>query len=282
MEQGAPYTDANVNQFNSSQMQHISAQRMRQNSGINSFPGRPNSFLAMKELPYASNNTEGQWQWDRDAQRMSPGLHSEGQGRIVSRSFYRNQNSDPKVGSNEESRVHTQEEDMEIGYEDDASAKTLETLEQKFLDDITKLTKEHVDAEDAENAQHREKIIKINEEYQEQLSGLRARHASRREEFLLKEAQLRFQQYQHVGINHHQNNNNNNNNNAQSDIGNQGFGGPPAPGGVPAEAHRPFSGSQFDSYLQHPESFGRGREHGADARVPAAGGRAYNSAPRYY
>ncbi|GAB2295059.1 hypothetical protein Dimus_029241 [Dionaea muscipula] len=85
-----------------------------------------------------------------------------GQGRIVSRSFYQNQNSDSKVGSNEESRVHTQEEDMEIGYEDDPSAKTLETLEQQFLDDITKLTKEHVDVEDAENVQHKEVFLLLN------------------------------------------------------------------------------------------------------------------------
>ena len=45
---------------------------------------------------------------------------------------------------------------MEIGFEDKTVNQTFEGLEQRFYDDILKLTKEQNDAEDAENAWHRE------------------------------------------------------------------------------------------------------------------------------
>lgn len=45
---------------------------------------------------------------------------------------------------------------MKIGYDDLPSTLTFECLEQKFHDEIMNLAKEHSDAEDAENARHRE------------------------------------------------------------------------------------------------------------------------------
>ncbi|GAB2287528.1 hypothetical protein Dimus_021903 [Dionaea muscipula] len=275
MKRGLPYVDANTNQYNTSQLLPISAQRMHQNSGMKSFPGSRDSFPAEEELPHTSSNTEGQWQWDRDAQQMSPGLQREGQGEISGRSFYPNQISDPKFGSSQEPMVLTHEQDMEIGYEDNPSPKTFEALEQKFRHAFSKLTKEHVDAEDAENDRHGKKIIQINDEYQEKLSALRAQHATRREEFLGTESQMRFQRYHHprVGINQYEDNT------PPSNIGHPGLGGAPPAGVVPAEAQRSYSGSLFDSYRQHPESFGRGRAQGADVRVPAPG---YGTGPHYY
>ncbi|GAB2218915.1 hypothetical protein Drorol1_Dr00002148 [Drosera rotundifolia] len=265
MKQGtSSYADAFVDQYISSQTNTMQQQQQQHNAGINAFPGRPVE----------------QWQWDRDTQTMSPGLHPQGQVGTADQSFYENQISDTKVSSKQESSLHTQEQDMEIGYEDNPSPKTFETLEQKFRNDIGRLIKEHADAEDAENSRHMEKIVKINDEYQEKISALRAQHAFRREEFLMEESQLRFQQYQCVGINHSQNNR------VALDKGHPGFGRPPVPGpgpgGLPAEAQGPFTRSQFDSYRQHPESFGRGRGAGADARVPSPRGRVYNSTPRYY
>ena len=53
-------------------------------------------------------------------------------------------------------RSQSHEEDMDIGYEDNRMPPTLEGLEQRFVDDIMKLSKEQTDAEDAENARHRE------------------------------------------------------------------------------------------------------------------------------
>lgn len=67
---------------------------------------------------------------------------------------------DPKLGldkqADKDPRAQDHEQDMEIGYEEHAMPQTFESLEQKFLDDIMKLTKEQQEAEDAENARHRE------------------------------------------------------------------------------------------------------------------------------
>lgn len=51
---------------------------------------------------------------------------------------------------------------MEIGYEEHTIPPTFESLEQKFIDDIMKLTKEQQEAEDAENARHREVSFVVN------------------------------------------------------------------------------------------------------------------------
>ena len=45
---------------------------------------------------------------------------------------------------------------MDVGYEGNHPSQSFEGLEQKFLDDIMKLAREQNDAEDAENARHRE------------------------------------------------------------------------------------------------------------------------------
>lgn len=83
-----------------------------------------------------------------------------GQGGDPPRSYYQGQRSDPRMvlerQSNNDPRSNPGEEDMDIGYEDKPMLQTFEGLEQRFLDDIMKLAKELSDAEDAENARHRE------------------------------------------------------------------------------------------------------------------------------
>lgn len=75
-------------------------------------------------------------------------------------SFYQGQRSDAKVAlekqSNNDPRPQSHEEDMDIGYEDNPLSKTFESIDKKFYDDLLKLAKEQADAEDAENARHRE------------------------------------------------------------------------------------------------------------------------------
>lgn len=51
---------------------------------------------------------------------------------------------------------------MDVGFEDKPLSQTFEGLEQKFLDDIMKLAKDQSDAEDAENARHKEVCMIIN------------------------------------------------------------------------------------------------------------------------
>ena len=60
------------------QMHYLSIQKMQQNLGVNSYPGRPDSFPAEEGRQYTPTKAEAQWQWDRDAQRMSPQLYSDG------------------------------------------------------------------------------------------------------------------------------------------------------------------------------------------------------------
>lgn len=76
------------------------------------------------------------------------------------RTYYQGQKPDPrmpfeKLGGGDP-RTQAREEDMDIGYEDNRTIQSFDGLEQIFLDDIMKLSKEQNDAEDAENARHRE------------------------------------------------------------------------------------------------------------------------------
>ncbi|CAK9184658.1 unnamed protein product [Ilex paraguariensis] len=86
-----------------------------------------------------------------------------GQVGDASRSYYQGQRLDPRMALERQGlkdpRSQPREEDMEVGYEDNLSSQTFEGLEQKFLDDIMKLSKEQTDAEDAENARHRQDCI---------------------------------------------------------------------------------------------------------------------------
>lgn len=210
MERQAPFAGPTIDPYALAQMHQIAMQRMQQNGGMNNFLGRPDSFAAGQEQANFPVKAEGQWQWDKNAPRVSNPVSSqnnEGQGGNPAQSPYGGQMPDPKMDlekqTNKEHRLSAHEQDMEIGYEDKPSTPSFEGLEQRFLDEIMKLAKELSDAEDAENARHRERIIEINVQYQEKLSSLRAQQAKRREEFLLKEAQARIHQYKQAASNHY-------------------------------------------------------------------------------
>ncbi|XP_057980735.1 uncharacterized protein LOC131166314 [Malania oleifera] len=277
MKRQAPY-DASVNPYAASQMQHMAAQRMQHNAGLNNFPGRPDFYPGEEENPYMSSKSEGHSQWGRDAPKVSDPLpshsYNEGPGGNSSRSFYQGQISDPNLVSekqgNKESSIQPHEQDMDIGYEENPLPSSFEGLEKKFLDEIMKLTKEQNDAEDVENARHREKIVEINMRYLEKLSSLRARHANLREEFLRKESQARLHQYQQAGMSLYPNNT------GLSDA--HGYGGAAAAAAA-EDAHRAYA---FESYRERGQFLGHGRTQGTEARVPYPGGRVYNTGGRYY
>lgn len=52
--------------------------------------------------------------------------------------------------------VRDPRDNKEVGFEDTNHPHTFESLEEKFLEDIIKLTKEQQEAEDKENARHRD------------------------------------------------------------------------------------------------------------------------------
>uniref|UniRef100_A0A1J3FTE8 Uncharacterized protein n=1 Tax=Noccaea caerulescens TaxID=107243 RepID=A0A1J3FTE8_NOCCA len=163
------------------------------------FQGQLEAFTPERDQPYSDSQPEGQWRWERDGPRPMPTtVYNEGQGVDSSRTYYRGQ-MDPKSGMEKQgsdSRAQPQhQENTKPGYENNRGVQTFEGLEQKFMEDITRLAKDQIEAEDAEIARHREKINTINTRYEEQLAALRARHTCKREDIMRKESQARQQQY---------------------------------------------------------------------------------------
>lgn len=258
------YSDSGMNQMIAAQMQHAQAQRPPQNAGIGHYPGR-----ADEESQYMSSKAGGQWQWNRDGPKashaISPHMYHEGQRPDGKPGLEKQAVKDPRAPSHEA--------DMEVGYEDTvALPQTFESLEQKFIQDIIELTKELEDAEDKENARHRERLMEINTKYQEKLVAMRARQANKREEVLRIESQARHNEYQKkqqqqahmVGY--------------QSNVRPPEPHGYGPPGGPISRGYGAASGSEFES------AYGdQARDRGyQQPRGPYPGGRAYNSDGRYF
>ncbi|KAG0473787.1 hypothetical protein HPP92_015138 [Vanilla planifolia] len=271
MRRSGHYGDASVNPMMAAQMQHMSAQRMQYNSAVGHFPGRTD-----EEHEYQSSKAEGQWQWDRDGPKgskpMSPHMYKEvrrttdiGQGNDGSRSAYQGQRLDSKIVMEKQiGRDSRSQDDTELGYEENNQPQTYEALEERFHQDIMKLTKEQQEAEDKEYARHREKLNEINIKYQEKLVAIRSRQASLREEFLRKESLARHQQYQQFG--------------------GEAYGYRSATAPVAAahgDPHLAFGRGNFDSYGERPEFGGAVRNHEFDSRGQFTGGRAF-AGGRFY
>lgn len=88
---------------------------------------------------------------------------NKGQGGDATRSYFQGQRPNPKLvlekGSNSDPRSQSHGKNMESRFVDSPLPQNFECLEQKFIDDIIKLAKEQNDAEDEENARHREVIF---------------------------------------------------------------------------------------------------------------------------
>ncbi|KAL6202621.1 hypothetical protein ACLB2K_026328 [Fragaria x ananassa] len=273
---------------------HHHHQRMQQQQpsggGASDFEGRLEAFTPERDSnpnpnPYAASNPEAQWRWERDASKpsnpLTPHLFNEGKSWQVSdtsRSYFQGQRSDPKhaleTQSNSDPRSQPHIEDMDLGYKDKPSLQSFEDLEQKFIDDIRKLTKEQNDAEDAENARHREKIGTINTQYEEQLASLRCWHAGRRDDLLRRESNGRQHQYQQSVMDRY----------PKSSMGSSdlhGYSGMTA-SATAGDARRSYETDQYDSYRERARFLGGSRDHGFEPRGPYPGGRVYDTGSRYY
>ncbi|KAF5934566.1 hypothetical protein HYC85_030737 [Camellia sinensis] len=271
------YGDSGGNAYVTAQMQHMSGQRMEQKSGH--YQGRSEPLTSDKEHPYGASkqmdNGDGKGMDPKYQTRCHPKCSMKAsQGGDTSRSYFQGQRQDSKMAlerqGNNDPRSQPREEDMDIGYEDNPSSRTFEGLEQRFLDDIMKLSKEQTDAEDAENARHRERINTINAQYQEQLAALRARHSGRRDEFLRRESHARQQQYQQATMDHYPNS-------GMGPSDPHGYGG-----AAGSESHRTYNVDQYDSYRERARFLGSTRDHGFESRGPYPGGRVYDTGSRYY
>lgn len=299
MRRQGQYGDSGVNAY-VAQMQHMTNQRMQNGPGLNHFSGREDSLPSDDESPYISSKVESQWQWDRERDRdgekgpnpMASQHYSKSEGGDAARSFYSGQRTDSKMGFDKQASIDTRsqphEQDMEIGYEDNPLQPTFEGLMQKFHEEVMKLTKDQHEAEDTENARHREKLGEINVQYQEKLIALRVQHASRREDFLQRESKTRQNQYQQAGMKEYQNPT------VQNES--RGYGGAATTAAVAAaepadtrrnftaeavDARRTLGAGQYDSYRERAQYLEGSRNQGFESRGPYPGGRAYNNT-RYY
>ncbi|KAF9595470.1 hypothetical protein IFM89_000388 [Coptis chinensis] len=288
MRRQGQYGDSNVNSYVASQMQHMSSQRTHHGTGMNHFARRPDTLPSEEENPYISSKAEAQWQRDRDGTKGSNPLSSQiyNEGKCFFPHLSNNidqfvfSHAGSKMGldkhGNKDPRAQPHEQDMEVGYEDNASQQSFESLTQKFHDEIIKLTKEQHEAEDVENARHRQKLGEINVQYQEKLTALRAQHANRRDDFLQRESHTRKNQYQQAGMTHYQN--------ATGPSDPHGYGGESAEeaaAGALAAYEAVEARIKLDSYLERQYLDGT-RKDGFESKGPYPGGRAYNTNPRYY
>ncbi|XP_044467609.1 uncharacterized protein LOC123197388 isoform X2 [Mangifera indica] len=190
---------------------------------------------------------------------MASQMFNEGQGFDASGSRFQGQRPDPKLALEKQNNcgpiARPHEEDMDVCYEGKPLSNSFEGLEQKFIDDITKLAKEQ---NDAENARHREKLKAINTQYVEQPAALRARNASHRDEFVWKELHARQQQYQKTMIDHYPN--------CGMGPGDpHGYSSTPAAAAV-GQTYRASNPDHYDSYKEHARILGGPREHGFEPR----------------
>lgn len=103
----------------------------------------------------------------------------------------------------------------------------------------------------------------ISAQYQEQLVALRARHSSKREEFLRRESQARQEQYQQIVMEQY-----------------------PSTNISPGEPHqhRAHNSDYYESHRSEERGrfSGNARDHGFESKVPYPKGRSYDSGSRYY
>ncbi|KAI3984998.1 hypothetical protein MKX01_004766 [Papaver californicum] len=297
MRRPGQFSEPGLNVYVTSQMQHMSAKRMQQGSGTNHFSGRPDALPGDEEHHYVPSKAEGPWQ-----------SHAfEGQHGDAPRALYQGQNRlDSQSGLEKtvinDQRVQIQEQDMEIGYDESS----FEVFEIKFHGDIIKLTKEQDEAEDAENARHKEKIVEINARYHEKLTALRSQHASRREDFLHRESQGRQSHYKQLILDHFPNQTGPNDPRGYSGSatavpaaeaaigeGRRAYAAAEAAVGegrrayaAAGEGRRAYAAaSQFDSYRERAQYLQEARNHGGfepTAKNSYPGGRAYNNNSRLY
>eukprot|EP00250_Pteridium_aquilinum_P020624 c24889_g3_i1 orf=439-1338(-) len=172
-----------------SHMQHIASQQTQYDPNVQPYAGQEGPYY---DEQHSSMDQMARRQWETGNQNGSFGMASFG---LKGGPQY-DERSIPKGVAKEEDRGR----DVEAGFDQQAMAQTLEALEQKFVQETMQLTKDLNDAEDSENARHRQSMREIQEQYQQKMVSLRAQQGKRRDEFLRQEAHFRqqhYQQYQH-------------------------------------------------------------------------------------
>lgn len=289
---------SNTNSLVAAQMQHIAAQRMQHNSSSQPYQGMADVPPMDMDQRYGSSQADGRWKWEgaRNGTNSVPShLYKEGRGPSDPSSgnispskvrgpdgaspYYHGQMPDimPPEGSNVLLKDSDQKQEMDVGFADQSLPKSLEALEHKLMDEVMTLIKDQNDAEDEENARHRECTREIHEQYQAKIVALRTQHAKRREEFFRHELLSRVGQHQQPVL---------------SKQYHETAGGPMLGhddhrgyGTGLGEGHQVYPGGyesrrdEMQYYGNPPHSYNRNQ--GYDIREPYPGSRMYDSAQRY-
>uniref|UniRef100_A0A7N0RCN3 Uncharacterized protein n=1 Tax=Kalanchoe fedtschenkoi TaxID=63787 RepID=A0A7N0RCN3_KALFE len=317
MRRHTPYADPRINAYLHTEPK--ATHRLQYEMGMDNYTGKSDLIRTQDERISHPSNMESHWPMGHDGSQMLNRVSShpsrDDRGRNERRPYHQSYVPNPNTDfENQADREAVQaEQDMEIGYEETPSPLTFEGLERKFNDEIVSLVKEQNDLEDAEITRHKERLMEINTQYQQQLSSLRTRQGARREEFLQKESEARRYQFQKSGIQEYPNSM------SLGDFHQYGRTGSvaasaPLGGGVDqyipsvasAEATRPYGGSagqnhfsphaageatrdyrdpvrvQFESYSGERDYRGNVKTEDGAGRIPYPEGRVYNRSSRYH
>ncbi|MCO5572103.1 hypothetical protein L7F22_025854 [Adiantum nelumboides] len=167
-------------------MQHIASQQTQYDPNMQPYAGQDASYY--DEQHNSMDQLGARRQWETGSQNgafsMAPyGL--KGGPQYDERSLSKGVSKEDDHGR-----------DGDASFDQQGMPMTLEALEQKFVQETMQLTKDLNDAEDKENARHRQAIREIQEQYQQKMASLRAAQGKRRDEFLRHDAHFRQHQYQ--------------------------------------------------------------------------------------
>lgn len=167
-------------------MQHIASQQTQYEPNLQPYAGQEGSYY--DEQHNSMDQLGARRQWETGSQN---GAYAMAQYGLKGGPQY-----DERSLSKGVSKEDDHGRDGDAGYDQQGMPQTLDALEQKFVQETMQLTKDLNDAEDKENARHRQAIREIQEQYQQKMVSLRATQGKRRDEFLRHEAHYRQQQYQ--------------------------------------------------------------------------------------
>ncbi|KAH7433316.1 hypothetical protein KP509_07G063500 [Ceratopteris richardii] len=167
-------------------MQHITSQQTQYEPNIPPYGGQESSYF--DEQNSNIDPSGARRPWETSSQNGAYGMASYG--------FKGGLPYEERPLSKAALKDEDHGRDADMGFDQHGVPQSLEGLEQKFMQETMQLTKELNDAEDKENARHRQAIREIQEQYQQKMASLRVQQAKRRDEFVRNEVHFRQQQYQ--------------------------------------------------------------------------------------
>ncbi|KAJ7548640.1 hypothetical protein O6H91_07G020800 [Diphasiastrum complanatum] len=199
-----PYGDSSGNSLVAAQMQCSTAEKLQQNNFYGERAVHPENGGNPSQL-------EARRQWEAASLQSLNGRAALGPGKGTDTLiFYRDnascydwnqeRGSYPSHGGG--FSLQEPKADSLVGHEQPPFPRTLEELEQRFLEETMELSKQQAAEEDRENDRHQEQLRAIHEHFQQRTIQLRSKQTEQRKEFLQHEVQSRQQYQQQTASNH--------------------------------------------------------------------------------